>query len=34
MLQHAKINENLLPLILDVNKFKFGKFTPGTKNKL
>ena len=34
ILQHAKINENLLPLILDVNKFKFGKFTPGTQIKI
>jgi len=34
ILQHAKINENLLPLILDVNKFKFGRFTPGTQIKI
>lgn len=34
ILQYAKINENLLPLILDVNKFKFGRFTPGTQIKI
>jgi len=33
-LQHAKINEKLLPFILDVNKFKFGRYTPGSKIKI
>jgi len=34
ILQHAKINEKLLPFILDVNKFKFGRYTPGSKIKI
>ena len=34
ILQHAKITEKLLPFILDVNKFKFGRYTPGSKIKI
>jgi hypothetical protein len=34
ILQYAKITEKLLPFILDVNKFKFGRYTPGSKIKI
>ncbi len=34
ILQFCKINSKLLPYIADVNKFKFNKFTPGSKIKI
>jgi hypothetical protein len=34
ILQFLKINPKLIPLIVEVNKFKFNKFTPGSKIKI
>ena len=34
ILQYCKINKFLIPYIAEVNKFKFGKYTPGTKIKI
>ena len=34
ILQFSGINEQLLPLIGEVNSFKFNKYTPGTKIKI
>ena len=34
ILQYTKINQNLLPFIVDVNKFKYNRFTPGTNIKI
>tara|TARA_Y100000590_G_scaffold457061_2_gene608890 strand:+ start:15369 stop:16592 length:1224 start_codon:yes stop_codon:yes gene_type:complete len=34
ILQYGKINSKILPYIAEVNKFKFNKFTPGTKIKI
>ena len=31
ILQYCNINENLIPKIAEISKFKFNKFTPGTK---
>lgn len=30
-MQYCKLNSKLLPNIAEVNKFKFKKYTPGTK---
>lgn len=34
LLQFCKINSDLLPFICEVNKFKHGRFTPGSKIKI
>ena len=34
ILQFCNINENLLPYIGEVNKYKFNRFTPGSKIKI
>tara|TARA_B110000196_G_C21073428_1_gene628687 strand:+ start:86 stop:1306 length:1221 start_codon:yes stop_codon:yes gene_type:complete len=34
ILQFCKINEKLLPYIADVNEFKHGRYTPGSKIKI
>ena len=34
LLQFCKINSDLLPYICEVNKFKHGRFTPGSKIKI
>ena len=34
ILQFCGINSKLLPFICDVNKYKFGKYTPGSKIKI
>lgn len=34
LLQFCKIDSNLLSSICDVNKFKYGRFTPGSKIKI
>ena len=34
ILQYCKINKNYLKYIVEVNKFKFNRFTPGSKIKI
>lgn len=34
ILQYSKINSSLIPFIGEVNKFKFNKYTPGSKIKI
>ena len=34
ILQYCNINENLIPYIAEVNKFKLGRYTPGSKIKI
>ena len=34
ILQYCKINSSLIPFIGEVNKFKFNKYTPGSKIKI
>jgi hypothetical protein len=34
ILQYCNINENLVPYIAEVNKFKHGRYTPGSKIKI
>ncbi len=34
ILQYCKINKNLLDCIIEVNKFKFNRYTPGSKIKI
>ena len=34
MLQYCNINSKLLDYISEVNKFKFGKYTPGSNIKI
>lgn len=31
LLQYYRINDNILPIIGEVNEYKFGRYTPGTK---
>ena len=33
-MQYCKINSKIVPFIGEVNKFKFNKFTPGSKIKI
>tara|TARA_B100001027_G_scaffold150839_1_gene105824 strand:+ start:803 stop:2014 length:1212 start_codon:yes stop_codon:yes gene_type:complete len=34
ILQYCKIKDNLIPKIAEINKFKYNKYTPGTKIKI
>jgi hypothetical protein len=34
ILQYCDLNKKYIPFIAEVNKFKFGKYTPGTKIKI
>ena len=34
ILQYCKIDDSLIPFVGEVNKFKFNKYTPGSKIKI
>ena len=34
ILQYCKIKDNLINKIVEINKFKYNKYTPGTKIKI